>query len=212
MQSASQTLNNADTYGALKTGVSDDALSASASTDAIAGQYSITVDQLAKAQTLVTSGLADREQAHGTGGAITVTLNDGTSKTLDLSGQDTSLDGLVNAINSDPDLGISATIINDGSSSPFHLLLTANDTGTDKSVVSISSTNGSLQDILGFSQGTPSAAITEDPATNATLHINGIEITSQSNQVEAAIEGERKSIVKGKGVSGKCRSRGSPYH
>src|SRR3546814_21199618 len=84
MQSASQTLNNADTYGALTTSVSVDALSASASTDAIAGQYSITVDQLAKAQTLVTSALPDREQAQGTGGAPTVTLNTGHSTTMEL--------------------------------------------------------------------------------------------------------------------------------
>jgi len=193
-QAAAAALTSSDTYGALKTNVSGDALTASTTDGAVAGQYSITVDQLATSQTLVTTGLADRTSSNGTGGSITVTLSDGTTKTLDLSGKSTSLNDVISAINGDPDLGITATMINDGSSTPYHLLLTASDSGTDASVASISSTNESLQSILGFTQGSPSANITETEATNALLHINGIAITSQSNQVDDAIEGVTLSL------------------
>lgn len=189
LQAAAQVLANANTYGALKTSVSSTALTASTSTGAIAGQYSVTVDQMAKAQTLVTTGQASLTQAYGTGGTITVTLNDGTTKTLDMTGKDTSLNGLVSAINGDPDLGISATLVNDGSSTPYHLLITANATGTQASVASISSSNSAVQGLMGFTQGTSSANISEDPAANATLHVNGIQITSQSNTVQDAIQG-----------------------
>lgn len=189
LQTAAQTLTNSGTYGALKTSFSGSALTASTSTGAIAGQYSVSVDQLATSQTLVTSGQASQTQANGTGGAITFKLADGTTTTLDMTGKDTSLNGLVSAINGDPGLGVSATLINDGSSSAYHLLITSNTTGTSAAVTNISSTNASLQGILGFTQGTPSANITETAATNATLHINGIQITSQSNTVDNAIQG-----------------------
>lgn len=194
LQTAAQTLASADTYGALKTSVSGGALTASAGTDAIAGQYSVTVDQLAKAQTLVTSGQASRTDTNGTGGTITFTMNDGTTRTLDMTGKDTSLNGLMNAINSDPDLGISATLVNDGSSTPYRLLITTDETGTDASIAGIDSTNGTLQGMLGFTQGTPAANISEDAASNAILHINGIQITSQSNTVDDAIQGVTMSL------------------
>jgi flagellar hook-associated protein 2 len=202
LQTAAQALDGSgvlddDTpYNALTTNVTGDALAASTSDKAVAGEFSITVDQLAKAQTLVTSGIATRDQANGSGGGITITLSDGTSKTLDLSGKDTSLDGLISAINDDPDLGVSATLINDGSDTPYHLMLTANDTGTDAAVASISSTNGAIQDILGFTQGTPSANITEGAAANSIIHVNGLEVTGQSNHLQDAIEGVTLDLKK----------------
>lgn len=195
LQTAAQALDGSGVldkntpYNALTTKVTGESLTASTSDKAVAGEFSITVDQLAKAQTLVTSGIAARDQANGTDGSITITLADGTSKTLDLTGQDTSLNGIIGAINNDPDLGVSATLINDGSSTPYHLMLTANDSGTDAAVASISSTNSDIQTILGFTQGTPSANITEGAATNSIIHINGLEVTGQSNHLQDAIQG-----------------------
>src|SRR5690606_15258471 len=87
MQTAGTNLAKADTYGALKTTVSSDAFTATASTKAIAGQYNITVDTLATSQTLVTQGVTDRDAANGTGGVITFDFGDET-KTLDLTGKD----------------------------------------------------------------------------------------------------------------------------
>lgn len=188
LQTAAQTLNSTGTFTALKTSVTGSAFTASAGSGAVAGQYSVTVDQLATAQTLYTAGQASATTANGTGGTLTLTLKDGTTHSLDLTGKDTSLDGLVSAINGDPSLGVSATIINDGSATPYHLMLVASNTGDQASVSSISSDNSALQTMLGFTQGSPSSVV-ETQASNAMLHINGIPITSQSNTLQNAIQG-----------------------
>src|SRR5690606_11846832 len=122
LQTASQNVAKADAFGALQASSSSEAVSASAGTGAIPGQYSIQVDSLARAQTLVAAGRTDRTTAIGTGGALTITLADGSAHTLDMSGKDTSLNGLVSAINADPDIGVNATLVNDGSGTPYRLL------------------------------------------------------------------------------------------
>ncbi|HEX7386646.1 MAG TPA: flagellar filament capping protein FliD [Castellaniella sp.] len=188
LQTAAETLTTPGTFNALKTNVSGSGFTASAASGAVAGQYSVTVEQLAKSQTLYTAGQPSATTANGTGGTLTFTLGDGTTHTLDLTGKDTSLNGLVGAINSTPGLGVSATLVNDGSASPDHLLLIANKTGIQGAVTQISSSNTNLQTMLGFGQGTTST-VTEDPAANAQLHVDGIAVTSQSNTVQDAING-----------------------
>ena len=188
LQTAAQTLTTTGIFNALQTSVTGSAFTASAGTGAVAGQYSVTVDQLAKSQTLYTSGQSSATAANGTGGTVTLTLGDGSTHTLDLTGKDTSLNGLVSAINADSSLGVSATLINDGSATPYHLLLIANKTGDQGAVKSISSNNGAVQSLLGFTQGSASA-VTEAPAANAQLHIDGIAVTSQSNTVQNAVSG-----------------------
>ncbi len=188
LQTAAQTLSSTGTFTALKTSVTGSAFTASAGSGAVAGQYSVTVDQLATAQTLYTAGQTSNTTANGTGGTLTLTLKNGTTQSLDLTGKDTSLNGLVSAINGDPSLGVSATIINDGSATPYHLMLIANKTGDQSAVTSISSSNSALQSMLGFTQGTASS-VAETAASNASVHINGIAVTSQSNTLQNAIQG-----------------------
>lgn len=198
LKTAAEKLGNDDTYGALKTSVSNDAYSASATSKAIAGQYDIKVDTLASAQTLVTNGVADRSQANGTGGALTIKLADGTEHTLDLSGADTSINGLIKAINeAEPSLGVRATVINDGEDQPHRLMLTATATGENAAVQSIVvDGNAELQSLVGFDKDGANPNIQEQKANNAVLFINGIKITSQANQVEDAIEGVTLTLAK----------------
>lgn len=197
MQTAGKNLAKADTYGALKTTVSSDAFTASASTKAIAGKYTITVESLATSQTLVTQGVADRATANGTGGIVTFTLGDGTEKTLDLTGKDTSIDGLIKAINeADPSLGIRATVVNDGSDDPHRLLLTTEATGTEAAVTNIAVVgNSDLNTLIGFNNG-EATGVTQEAATDAKLKINGIDITSHNNEVKDAIEGVTLTLSK----------------
>lgn len=193
LQAAAKTLTQTDTYGALKTSVTGDAYSASASANAIPGEYSIRVDSLASSQTLVTHGVADRTDAIGSGGVITFTLKNGDTKTLDLSDTGTSLNDIVKAINDDNDLGFSATLVNDGdSATPHRLLITASATGDQASAASIDiEGNTALQDLLGFDN----LAVRED-GQDARVTINGIDITSASNTVENAIEGVTLTLNK----------------
>jgi len=196
LQQSAGALSDSGTFGALRAGVSGDAITAGASPSAIAGQYSISVETLATAQSLVLGGVADRAAPIGSGGTLRMTLNDGSHHSLDL-GAGTSIDQIVGAINSDPALGIRATIINDGSDAPHRLLLTAAATGTLAAVAGIQvAGNAELDDLLNFNAGVPAPNIQESPARNARLYINGIAIDSQGNQIENAIEGVSITVNK----------------
>src|SRR5690606_2570553 len=101
----------------------------------------------------------------------------------------TSLEDLVAAINADPDLGVHATLVNDGSDTPHRLLLTAAETGTDAAITGISVSGNSdpenqLQSLIGFNEAQPSSSLQERvAASDALIDINGISITSQSNTI-----------------------------
>lgn len=199
LKTAGAAISGTGTFGALKTSVTGDGLTASASSKAIAGQYSIKVEALATTQTLVTAGQASRTDANGTDGVMTITLGDGSQATLDLTGKSTSLEGLVSAINADPKLGVQATIVNDGTGTPHRLLLTSTKTGTDASVASIAVTgNNALQGIIGYDRSAPLGTfpISETAATNAAISINGIPISSQNNTITDAIDGVTLSLTK----------------
>lgn len=221
LQTAANDLEKADTYGALKTSVSGDAYTASATAKAIPGDYAIRVDKLATSQTIVTSGVADRDTTtFGSGGVITITLNDAvtdadgnitteaTTKTLTLADTENTLNDIVKAINADKDLGFNATLINDGQpGTPHRLLLTATDTGIQASAKSTSvEGDQKLKDLLEFDlpvgPDNPTDTVVESnglsitSATNAVLDINGIKITSATNTIENAIEGVTLTLNK----------------
>ena len=90
--------------------------------------------------------------------------------------------------------------MNDGSGTPHRLLLTARDTGTDAAVASIKvEGNQALADFLGVGGNPPASPLgnlTVSAARNAELSINGIDIVSQSNVVEGAIEGLTLTLAK----------------
>jgi len=191
LRSAAKALSEADdTFGALKTRLKGDGLSADVDASAIPGQYTIEISALASAQTLVAAGRDSRSEAIGSGGVITFTVA-GQSRTLDMAGKDTSLDGLAEAINADPGLGVRATVLNDGSGQPYRLLLTAADTGTGGAVTGIDvAGNGALQELIGLD------ALDEQAATDAALTINGVPVTSSSNEIEDVIQGVTLTLDK----------------
>lgn len=200
LQKAGNALNNEDTYGAVKVSSSSELISVTGSPKASAGQYSLTVNNVATSQTLLANGQASRTDAIGTGGSLTITLANGDEHTIDLDGQDTSLNGIMRAVNADPKSGVTATLINDGTNAPHRLLFTARDTGTQASVVSIDvQDNAALSGVLSYSQA-PGAtnALTATAAQNAEIEINGITITQQSNTLKDTIEGLTIDISKAK--------------
>lgn len=204
LQKAAQTLGKAETFGALKTAGGGEFFSATSKAGAIAGQYSINVNQLATSQSLKSSqGLASRDTALASGDVnIQVELVDGTKTTLSLSAADTSLNGIVKAFNSNTNAGVSATMVNNGDpTNPYYMLFNARNTGTESAVksITVSGVNGTdvtaLNDAIGFTQGS-GGALTETAAKNAELTINDIDITSQRNSVENVIEGVTLSLTK----------------
>ncbi|CAM5790256.1 flagellar filament capping protein FliD [Castellaniella caeni] len=185
-----------EAFGAMAATTGSDAFSVTTTPQAIAGQYSVNVNQLATSQTLVYAGQTDRTTSIGTGGTLSVTLANGETKTLDL-GDDTSLNGLAKAINADKDIGINATIVNDGSGTPYRLLLTGRETGADNAATSISVTgNDDLNTFLQYN-GSDTATVTQGQAAqDAELTINGIAIHSGSNVIDNVIDGVKLTLNK----------------
>ncbi|MFY2992704.1 flagellar filament capping protein FliD [Achromobacter xylosoxidans] len=192
LQKSAGVLGKTETMAAIKGSVSGGtALTATVAAEgAVAGQYTITVNNLARAQSLQSGAVTDRAAKNGDTGSFEVELADGTKRTIDLKG-DTSLNGIVKAINADDKSGLRATVINDGNGNNY-LMLTAKDTGVQASVKNITVTGDqSLKDILSFStaaDGTTSG-MANTKAEDAEVVINGITVKSGSNNISKAIDG-----------------------
>ncbi len=188
-QKAADTVGKTDSFGAIAAKAGSDAISVTTTNQAIAGQYSVDVTQLATSQTLVYAGQADRAASIGSGGTLSVTLANGDTKTLDL-GADTSLNGLAKAINADADIGVNATVVNDGSGTPYRLLLTSRETGAENAMTSISvAGNTDLDNFLKYAGADAANVKQGQAAQDAQLSINGIDITSASNTIDNVIDG-----------------------
>ncbi|MEN5164722.1 flagellar filament capping protein FliD [Achromobacter kerstersii] len=192
VQKAAAVLGKPETMGAVKGSVTGgDALTATVAAEgAVAGQYTINVTNIATAQTLQSGSVADRKAANGATGSFELELTNGTKKTVDLKG-DTSLNGIVKAVNADDSLGVRATVITDGDGKSY-LMLTAKNTGVQASVKSITVTGDqSLKDVLNYNTdaGDTSAKMTATAATDAEIDINGITVKSGTNNISTAIDG-----------------------
>ncbi len=199
LQTAAGTLNSEDSFGAVKVASNSENIKVTGSSKAAPGQYVIKVDNLATRQTLTASAHESRDTAIGEGGKITVRLANGKEHTLDMQGKDTSMQGIMNAINADEELGMKATIINTGDpDEPYRLQLSAGATGEAASISSISvDGNDDLADMLTFDAADPAASgFEQTKALNAKLTVNGIVITSQSNTLKNTIEGLEITLTK----------------
>lgn len=169
-------------------------LAASASSSATAGTYSVNVAHLAQAQNLVAAGQTSQTTAI-TASASTVAFTIGGSTTNVTVGANATLQDIRDAING-AGLGVTATIINDGSGTPYRLALTANNTGAANGIASITVQAGgddALNDLLAFNptENAPGAIGMAEKTTarDASLTINGLPITSASNTLTDAIQG-----------------------
>ncbi|KGT90613.1 flagellar filament capping protein FliD [Enterobacter cancerogenus] len=192
-QTANTALNSADLFSATSASSSSSAFSATTSGTVVAGKYTVSVTQLAQAQTLTSAVQTSNTTALGDSSAssrtLSIALKDGTSKDITLTSDQTSLTGMRDAINS-ADAGVSATIIKVGDGS-YRLSLTSSETGSDNAVSSIKVTgDDTLQGILGYDSTASSNAMTESvTAQNAKLTVNNVEIENSSNTISDALEG-----------------------
>ncbi len=193
-QSANTALNSADLFTATSATSSSSAFSATTSGSTIAGKYSISVTQLAQAQTMTSGVQSSNTTALGSSDAsrtLSIKLSDGTSKDITLTSDQTSLTGMRDAINS-ANAGVSASIIKTGDGA-YRLSLTASKTGEANAVSSVTVTgDDTLQGIVGFDATKTDA---ENPLTvsvkaqDAELTVNNVAITSSTNTISDALEG-----------------------
>ncbi len=156
----------------------EDLLTATAGALAQPGSYSVSVEQLAAAQKDRSQGYDEANSSVGTG-TFSITV-DGVTTDIVLAPGSDGLADLKTAIN-ESNVGVTATIIYDGSETGgYHLVMTAEETGTDAAF---------SVDASGLSGGTSPVFVNVDAALNASLTIDGLNVTSQSNSIANAIEG-----------------------
>ncbi|MFA7668480.1 MAG: flagellar filament capping protein FliD [Burkholderiaceae bacterium] len=209
---AAASLGKNETYNAVKASVTGDTFTASSKTDsgAIPGNYTVSVGNLAQAQVLSSDGTASRSTNLASGSGlvdISFTLDTGDTHTVSIDAGKSSLEDIVKAINADSKLGVSATLMNDGTENPHRLMISADQTGTDNRVTSITLAAGEgtsgidlsgLESVLSYDNSNPEAGGMKQivAAENAQVSINGILVTSQGNSIEDAIEGVTLTLVK----------------
>ena len=194
LQTAAEALADSSLYDSLTTSLSGSGVTAATTSDAVAGTYKLEVTQLAQAQSLTTDGIASKTTALGTG---TLTLQVGTADavSITLDSSNNTLEGIRTAINASG-AGVTASIVNDGSDTPYRLVLTSDSTGTESEMtVTYSGTDSTDEASSLFGYDGSSGNMTQTvEALDAELTINGISITSQSNTVEDAVQGVTLSL------------------
>ena len=210
-QTALQDLSSGSKFQALSATASDTTvLSASASGTATPGSYQIEVSQLAQQQKLASSGYATTDAVVGSGtltiqfgtydsGLNSFTANaDKATKSIAIDPAHNTLAGIRDAINA-ANAGVTATIVNDGSTAGNRLVLTSADSGAANSLkISVTDDDGNGLDGSGLS------ALAYDPtaaagsgknlgqvaaAQDALLKIDGIAVKQSTNTVKNAIDG-----------------------
>ncbi|MDP1557324.1 MAG: flagellar filament capping protein FliD [Nitrosomonas sp.] len=201
-------------FSAISANLADSTLATVATSSAAAtGNYSVEVQTLAQAQKIKSSNFVDTTATVGSGTLTiqfgtysgvggTFTLNpDKASQSITIAAGESSLAGVRTAINA-ADVGVSASIVNDGSGD--RLVITSKDTGLSNALkITVTDDDANNIDNAGLSQlaydissgGT--ANLTETvAASNATLIIDGITVSKASNIVSDAIQGVTLKLLK----------------
>ena len=188
-QTANTALNKADLFTATSTTSSSSAFSATTTGSAIAGKYTISVSQLAQAQTLTTKN-SQKDSKAAIDSVLTIQQGGGKDPvTIDISAGNSSLSGIRDAINN-AKAGVSASIINVGNGE-YRLSITANDTGSNNAMKLSVSGDSALESFMGYN-GTPgdssNGMIESVTAQNAKLTVNNVEIENSSNTISDSLE------------------------
>ena len=207
-QSAIQGLTSLSQYQSYNATSSSSAVSATATASATPGNYSVSVSQLAQAQTIASAGQTSDSSAIGSGATTTLTFNfgavsggtltngvysgatftpSGTSKSVTINSSNDTLSGIASAINA-AGIGVTATIVNNGSSSPYQLVLTG-PSGVSNSMQIGVSGDATLAGLLSYNPAGTQDLTQVTAAQNAQLTVNGIALTQSSNTVSNAIQG-----------------------
>jgi flagellar hook-associated protein 2 len=178
LQQAVQAIENPSQLAAFSAAVADKNIaSATTSSDAVAGQYSLQVNNLATASTLTSAPLSS-SGAIGTG---TLDISVGSnSASINIDTTDNTLAGIAAAINSaSNNPGVTASIITTTAGS--RLVLSGTSTGAANAITVTAS---------GGDGGLASLNLTQTQAAqDASYSINGFAATSANNVVSNAISG-----------------------
>lgn len=189
-------LNSTSVFNVRTASSSDTTIfTATATSDVQPGEYGIEVVNLATAHKLASAAfVAGRDAVVGTG---TLTIKYGAKTlTVAIDSEHDTLTQIRDAINTaDGNDGVSASILNEAGGS--RLVLAARSTGEANAItITQSGGDGGLSQVV-FDPAAPLAnTMTETPAVDAWIRVNGYDFYSASNTVTGAVDGLSISLKK----------------
>jgi flagellar hook-associated protein 2 len=219
-QSALTNLNNPSTFQTLSANSSDSSIAfATANSTAVAGSYNLNVTKLAQAQAISSAGVVSTSDAIGSGttttinfqfGKITGTASSGTytgasfaqdpnqnTGSITINSNNNTLQGIRDTINTG-NFGVSASIVGDGSATPYHLVLTSAKTGETSSMKITVAPGGdsAVSNLLSYDPAGTQKFTEVTTGQNANLTLNGINISNASNTISNSIQGASITVSK----------------
>lgn len=147
------------------------------------GSYQFEVERLAQRSSAMTSGFRSRSDSYVGVGFIKYTLPNGDSQEIYVDRKNASLDGIMRLLNEDPQNGLTANIVNDGSGSdkPWRLILNLDESGDENRAdfPKFYFVDGEDDFFLEF----------ERPAHDAIVKLNGFHVELPSNRTTDLIPG-----------------------
>lgn len=155
----------------------------SAASDAVAGSYTVTVNDLAQTSSYYSTAIATSDVL-GTGGTLVLSIG-GVAQTITIDSSNDSLATLAAAINAG-DYGVTASVITTGTGE--ELSLVSNTSGAAGQItVGGSLTDSTTGSAVSFTQG--------QSGQDASLTVDGVPVTSASNTITGAIPGVTFQLV-----------------
>ncbi|WP_280541059.1 flagellar filament capping protein FliD [Chromohalobacter sp. 11-W] len=184
VQSSASDLTDPELFNSVTSSVEGESVEAAATPDAPPGRYNVNVERLATASSIATQGVDEEAVLNaGTEASIDVTLGDGTPTSSITVEADSTLSDVRDAVN-ESDSGVSASIVFDGNQ--HRLALASKETGQQAAIDTV---------VFNGLDSLTLDTTTEVTGQDAKLNVNGIDITSASNQVEEAIQGTTLSLT-----------------
>ena len=212
LQAAAAALAKPELFQGVKaSSTAPEVLTATAAATAQSGTYALNVTQLAQAQSLATTGQADTSTNIGdgtttttvkfefgttSGAAFTIDSDATRTQSIDIDPAHSSLADIAKAINAQTTLGVTASIVNDGSATPNRLVLTSTLTGAASSMKITVAGDAALSGLLTNDPATAQKLQQTVAAQNTELTVNGIAITSATNSVVGAVQDVTMTVSK----------------
>lgn len=183
VKSAALALSTATGFAAMTASSSDAAVVATVTGSANRASYGVQVDALARPQKSRSDVFQEGTTALGQSGTLSLKLGDGTPKDITVTSTDSLLD-IANKI-SGSGLRVSASIMNTGTG--FRLLVQGQDSGVDNAFTMTES---------GTTLGLDQTGATYETAQDATIFVDGMRVTSKTNQITGVIPGVTLALTK----------------
>lgn len=186
LQSAVKALTLPATFQSLTvTSSSASVASGSADTSADTGGYSITVDKLAKYNTLRSDGAYTASTDTFNTGTLSIKVGTGSAVDITIDSTNNTLAGIRSAINNSG-AGVTASIVNDGTNQ--RLLISSNTSGS-AGAVTVTATDSGSGGTFALSGLDSSNLVETQAADDAEFSINGLSVTRSSNTVTDVVPG-----------------------